>query len=297
MASAKPLYHDAMRATLVGLFVNLILGVVKLLAGLIGGSFALISDSVNSLGDTLSSVVTLAALWYAQMPADEEHPYGHTRVEAVAGAYVAVLIVITAIYVGGEAIMRFGNEILAPPVWTLWIAGANVLIKESLYWYNRAIGLRTGSIAIAASAWDHRSDALCSLAVLIGLALVRWAGPSFAWADSAAAMIVVAAILWSGSRLLIQSTGELLDPQADATLVEQIRTVAESVDGVRAVETLWARKTGIEYFVDIHIQVDSQMSVEAGHRIGHEVKHQLVSRFDRVKDVLVHLEPYYPTAE
>ncbi|HBJ37444.1 MAG TPA: cation transporter [Planctomycetaceae bacterium] len=283
-----------MRATLVGLCVNLVLGVVKLVAGLIGGSFALISDAVNSLGDTLSSIVTLAALWYAQLPADEEHPYGHTRVEAVAGAYVAVLIVITGIYVGGEAIVRFGSEILVPPTWTLWIAGANVLIKETLYWYNRAIGLRTGSIAIAASAWDHRSDALCSLAVLVGLSLVRWAGPSFAWADSAAALLVVIAILWSGGRLLVQSTGELLDPQADATFVEQIRSIAESVAGVRAVETLWVRKTGIEYFVDIHIQVDAQMSVEAGHRIGHQVKHELVSTFDRVKDVLVHLEPYYP---
>lgn len=294
MASAKPLYYEAMRATLVGLCVNLVLGVVKLVAGLIGGSFALISDAVNSLGDTLSSIVTLAALWYAQLPADEEHPYGHTRVEAVAGAYVAVLIVITGIYVGGEAIVRFGSEILVPPTWTLWIAGANVLIKETLYWYNRAIGLRTGSIAIAASAWDHRSDALCSLAVLVGLSLVRWAGPSFAWADSAAALLVVIAILWSGGRLLVQSTGELLDPQADATFVEQIRSIAESVAGVRAVETLWVRKTGIEYFVDIHIQVDAQMSVEAGHRIGHQVKHELVSTFDRVKDVLVHLEPYYP---
>jgi len=294
MSSAKPLYHEAMKATLVGLVVNLILGIVKLVAGLLGGSFALISDAVNSLGDTLSSIVTLAALWYAQLPADEEHPYGHTRVEAVAGAYVAVLIVITALYIGGEAIARIGNEILVPPVWTLWIAGANILIKESLYWYNRAIGFRTGSIAIAASAWDHRSDALCSLAVLVGLGLVRWAGPAFSWADSAAALVVVGAILWSGGRLLFQSTGELLDPQADASFVDQIRRVAASVSGVRAVETLWVRKTGIEYLVDIHIQVDASMTVEAGHRIGHQVKYDLVNNFDRVKDVLVHLEPYYP---
>lgn len=293
MASAKPLYHEAMKATLVGMGVNLVLGVVKLFAGLMGGSFALISDAVNSLGDTLSSIVTLAALWYAQLPADDEHPYGHTRVEAVAGAYVAVLIVVTALYLGGEAIVRFGGELVVPPQWTLWIAGANVVIKESLYWYNRAIGMRTGSIAIAASAWDHRSDAFCSLAVLVGLGVVRWAGPAFAWADAAAALVVVAAILWSGGRLLVRSTGELLDPQADAVLVEQIREVAKSVPGVRDVETLWVRKTGIEYLVDIHIQVDSRMTVEAGHRIGHQVKNELVGNFDRVKDVLVHLEPYY----
>jgi len=296
-ASAKPLYHEATQATIVGLGVNLSLGLTKLIGGWVAGSFALISDAVNSLGDTLSSIVTLAALWYAQLPADDEHPYGHTRVEAVAGAYVAVLIVISALYIGGEAVMRLGDAIVEPPLWTLWIAGGNVVIKELLYWYNRTIGRRTGSIAIAASAWDHRSDAFCSLAVLVGLSLVRWAGPQYAWADSVAALVVVAAILWSGGRLLIQSTGELLDPQAESSWVEQIRLQAESVAGVRAVEKLWVRKTGIEYLVDIHIQVDPEMTVEEGHRIGHHVKHELVTSFDRVKDVLVHLEPFYLSPE
>jgi len=294
-ASAKPLYNEAIRATAIGLAVNLLLGITKLIGGLVGGSFAMVSDAVNSLGDSLSSVVTLAALHYAQLPADDEHPYGHTRVEAVAGAYVAVLIVISAFYIGGEAILRFGIEMGSPPIWTLWIAAANVVIKEMLYWYNRGVGQRTGSIAIAANAWDHRSDAFCSLAVLAGLTIVRQAGPEYAWADAVAALIVVSAILWSGIRLLIDSTGELLDPQANAAWVDTIRVQAESVNGVLAVEKLWVRKTGIEYLVDIHIQVDPTMTVEAGHRIGHEVKHELVMKFAQVKDVLVHLEPYFQT--
>ncbi len=290
--SARPLYVQAVRATLVGLGVNLSLGIVKLVGGIIGGSYALISDAVNSLGDSLSSLVTLAALWYAQIPADDEHPYGHTRVEAVAGAYVAIIILMSALYLGGEVIGRMGNEPHVPPIWTLWIAGGNAVLKELLYWYTRRVGLRTGSTAIVASAWDHRSDALCSLAVLIGLVVVRWAGPQYYWADAAAALVVVTAIFWSGGLLLAHSTGELLDPQADAKVVAQVRLVAERVAGVQAVEKLWVRKTGIEYLVDIHIQVDPHMTVEEGHRIGHDVKDELILRFARIKDVLVHLEPF-----
>ena len=262
---------------------------------MLGSSFALVSDAVNSLGDSLASVVVLVALWYAQRPADEEHPYGHTRAEAVAASNVAVLIIISALMVGWQAITRVTVHDDIPPSWTLWIAGANVLIKEGLYRYKLRVGKQIGSAAIIANAWDHRSDALCSLAVLIGLAVVRWAGPSYLWADQAAALFVVAAILWAGVKLFRTSTSELLDPQADAQLVHRIRHAASEVPGVQQVEKLWVRKTGLEYLVDIHIQVDAQLSVDEGHRIGHFVKDQLVEKFIGVRDVLVHLEPYPQT--
>ncbi|MEX0867494.1 MAG: cation diffusion facilitator family transporter, partial [Pirellulales bacterium] len=248
--SPKPLYRSAIRAALLGLVVNLLLGVVKLVGGIIGHSFALISDAVNSLGDSLSSVVVLVGLWYAQWPADEEHPYGHTRAEAVAASNVALLIIISALIVGWEAITRYTLQHEIPPVWTLWIAGANVVIKEVLYRYKVAVGKRTGSASIIANAWDHRSDALCSLAVLIGLGIVRWGGRDYIWADEAAAIVVVAAILWSGGKLFRSSTSELLDPQADQELVGRVREAAAATPGVRAVEKLWIRKTGMEYLTD-----------------------------------------------
>lgn len=296
-ASARPLYRSATQAALLGLVVNLTLGVVKLTGGIIGGSFALISDAINSLGDTLTSIVVLVALRYAQRPPDEEHPYGHTRAEAIAASNVALLIMVSAFLVGWEAMTRFIVQHDVPPVWTLWIAGANVFIKEGLYRYKREVGRRIGSASIAANAWDHRSDALCSLAVLIGLGVVRWAGPAYIWADEAAALVVVAAILWSGMRLFRSSASELLDPQADAELVQQIRQLAASVPGVRAVEKLWVRKTGLEYLADIHIQVDANLSVADGHRIGHLVKDRLVRDFTSLRDVLVHLEPFPHHAE
>lgn len=291
-ASAKSLYQSAMHGALVGLVANLLLGAVKLVGGIIGQSFALISDAVNSLGDSLTSIVVLAALWYAQQPADEEHPYGHTRAEAVAASNVALLIILSALFVGWEAIERLGMTHEIPPIWTLWIAGGNALIKEGLYRYKRRIGRRTRSAAIVANAWDHRSDALCSLAVLVGLGVVRWAGPEYIWADEAAALAIVVAILWSGIKLFRSSTSELLDPQADAELVGEMRRVAGEVEGVRAVEKLWVRKTGLEYLADIHIEVDAMLTVEAGHAISHAVKDRLVEEFASLRNVLVHLEPH-----
>ena len=289
---ATSLYREAIRAALLGLVVNLTLGIVKLVGGIAGGSFALISDAVNSLGDSLTSIVVLGALWYAQRPADQEHPYGHTRAEAVAASNVALLILISALFVGWEAISRLNTQHDIPPSWTLWIAGANVIIKEALYRYKRRIGQKTGSAAILANAWDHRSDALCSLAVLIGLSIVLWGGPACIWADEMAALLVVAAIAWSSGLLFRSSVSELLDPQADEKLVAQIRDTALQVPGVRHVETLRVRKTGLEYLADIHIQVDAKLTVDEGHRIGHRAKDRLLHEFASLRDVLVHLEPY-----
>lgn len=272
--------------------MNLLLGAVKLVGGSVSGSFALISDAVNSLGDCLTSGVVLVALYVAQRPADAEHPYGHTRAEAIAASNVALFVILSALVVGWEALQRFNLPHPAPPVWTLWIAGTNIAIKESLYWYKRRIGQRTGSRALIANAWDHRGDAFSSLAVLVGLAAVRWGGPKFIWADEAAALVVVAAIVWSAAHLFRVSASELMDVQANDEFVQEVRQAAESVPGVRAVETLWVRKTGLEFLADIHIEVDASLTVEEGHRISHDVKDRLVEGFPRLRNVLVHLEPF-----
>lgn len=150
--------------------------------------------------------MVLFALRVAQKPPDAEHPYGHTRAEAIAASNVALIVIMSALVVGWQATQRFSHVHGLPPVWTLWIAAFNVGIKEALYRYKAGVGKRTGSQAIIANAWDHRSDALCSLAVLIGLGIVRWGGPGFLWADEAAALVVVAAIVASGITLFRRST-------------------------------------------------------------------------------------------
>jgi cation diffusion facilitator family transporter len=285
------LYREVTSAALLGLVVNLCLGAVKLVGGVVSGSFALISDALNSLGDVVTSLIVVFALRVAQRPPDAEHPYGHTRAEAIAASNVALLIILSALFIGWEAIQRFALAHEIPPTWTLWIAGANILIKESLYRYKIRVARRTSSQAIMANAWDHRSDALCSLAVLVGLAAVRWGGSDFLWADEAAALVVVAAIIWSGIVLFRQSSSELMDVQASDELVKRIRQTASGVPGVAGVETLWVRKSGLEYFADIHIEVDSKLTVAEGHRIGHRVKDRLLEEFPVLRDVLVHLEP------
>jgi cation diffusion facilitator family transporter len=283
-----------MQAAALGLAVNLALGAAKLAGGLIADSFALLSDAVNSLGDSLTSLVVLLALWVAQKPADEEHPYGHTRAEAVAASNVALIVMLSALWVGWQALRHFSAPNDVPPLWTLVLAGGNVVIKEALYRYKVGVGRRTGSSAIIANAWDHRSDAFCSLAVLLGLGAVRVGGPRWIWADDAAALIVVAAIVWSSFGIFRRSASELMDVQADDELVQEIRRAAEEVPGVRAIEKLRVRKSGLEYLADMHIEVDAHTTVEEGHRIGHVVKDRLVSRFARLRDVLVHLEPHRP---
>jgi cation diffusion facilitator family transporter len=288
----RPVYREAMVAAGLGLAINLCLGIVKLVGGLVGQSFALISDAVNSLGDVVTSLAVLFALRVAQRPPDDEHPYGHTRAEAIAGSNLALLVIVSALLVGWEAVQRIAVPHGLPPVWTLWIAAANVFIKEWLYRYKREVGRRTGSSALMANAWDHRSDAFCSLAVLIGLGIVRWGGPAWIGADEGSALVVVVAIVWSGIKLFRSSSSELMDSQADMQLVREIRQAAAAVPQVCAVEKLWVRKSGLEYFADIHIEVDAQLTVAEGHRIGHAVKDRLVTQFASLRDVLVHLEPY-----
>ncbi len=290
-AARHALYADAIRAASVGLAINLLLGIAKLTGGLVGDSFALLSDAVNSLGDVFTSLVIVVALYFAQRPEDEDHPYGHTRAEGIAATQVALLVFLSALGIGWEALHRIGEQHGSPPAWTLALAAANVAIKESLYHYKVRVSRRTGSSAILANAWDHRSDALCSLAVLIGLALVRWGGPAWVGADEVAALVVVLAILWSAGTLFIKGVRELMDLQADDDMVAAVRAKTLAVPDVRGVEKLRVRKSGLEYFADIHLEVDPQISVEAGHRIGHRVKDQLLADFPLLRDVLIHLEP------
>lgn len=280
-----------MAAAAVGVAVNLALGGAKLAGGLAGDSFALIADAVNSFGDVVTSAVVLFALAYAQRPADAQHPYGHTRAEAVAGASVAVMVVVSACWIAWEAVRRLPDVHGAPATWTLWLAGANVAVKEALFRYKRAVGRRSGSQALIANAWDHRSDALASAAVFAGLVAVTVGGDPWRWADEAAALLVSAAIAWAGVALYRTSASDLLDRQAEPELVRAVAGEAQAVEGVTAVESLRLRKSGLEYFADLHLEVDPDLTVRRGHEIGHRAKDRLLARFDRLRDVLVHVEP------
>ena len=285
------LYTLSRRAVLGGFLITLTLGLAKLAGGWWGHSVALISDGVHSLGDALAAAAVLGALHWAQQPADREHPYGHTRAEAVAGSNVAVLMILSGLWVGWEAITTM-NEPSPPPTWyTVAIAAASIVLNEGLYRYSSWVARRSGSRAVLAASWDQRLDALGSLAVFAGLGLVRWGGPAWHVADHVAAVFVALVILWAGGHLFWGSLQELMDRQAEPEVLTEVRREAAAVPGVRGVEKLLVRKTGIEYLVDIHVEVDPAISVVEGHTIAHAVKDRLQQRLVAIKNVLVHIEP------
>jgi cation diffusion facilitator family transporter len=286
------LYREATRAAELGLVVNGALGIAKLVGGIVAHSYALISDAVHSLTDLLMSVGVLSALWFAQRPPDKEHPYGHTRAEAIAGSNLALLILVSAAVLAWQVFGGLSEPRIVPPAWTLLIAAANVLVKEGLYRYKIRVGRRLNSALLIANAWDHRGDALSSLAVLIGLSIVRLGGPGWGLADPLAALVVILIITASGAHLFRDSISELMDRQAGEDLVASVREAARAVPGVEDIETLWVRKSGLEYLVDIHVEIDGRLPIAEGHRIGHLVEDGILKQFPAVRDVLVHIEPF-----
>jgi cation diffusion facilitator family transporter len=289
--SIRELYRESRRAALAGLIVTLSLAVAKLVGGWAGHSLALLSDSVHSFGDALASAGIWGALAWAEQPPDREHPYGHMRIEGIAALTVAVLLIVSGVGVAYEAIASW-HEPLPPPQWyTLPIALAGVLANEAIYRYSIAVARRTGSKAVETSAWDQRLDVVGSMVVLVGLAVATWAGPDWYIVDKISALAVALIICCAGGTLFWGSLQELMDRQADAPLLAAIRQLALAVPGVHGVEKLLARKTGLEYLVDIHVEVDPAITVHEGHAIGHSVKSRIVDSLVPVKDVLVHIEP------
>lgn len=288
------LYRQGLRAAAWGIALSLGLGIAKLLGGVFGNSVALVSDAIHSLGDAVLFTVVLGALLWSQQPPDREHPYGHTRVEAAAGLSVALLLVLSALGIIWEAIRRFNEGPAEVAGYTLWIAGASGILKEALYHYSIRVAHQTRSSVVLATAWDHRLDAFTSLAVLGALALVKWAGPQWHAADHVAALGVALVILMGGTRLFWNNLQELMDRQAEPEMLDAVRREALAVPGVVGVEKLLVRKTGLEYLVDIHVEVNPEMTVREGHAIAHAVKDRVVGQIIPVKDVLVHIEPAPP---
>jgi cation diffusion facilitator family transporter len=289
------LYRESRRATCWGIGVNLVLGGIKLLGGLLGHSLALVADAVHSLVDAAISAALLLALVVAQRPADREHPYGHGRFEAVAGAGVALILIGLAAAIAYESLSTIGVRSARPAGFALVIAGGGALFQELLYRYVSRVARRVGSTALLATAWDYRLDALGGIGVLIGLVMARWVG--WHWADRVAATLIAATVLWIGGGLLWENVQSLIDRQADPEILQQVRGTAQAVPGVLAVEKLRVRRMGIEYIAEIHIQINGNSTVRCGHDLAHAVKDRIMRGIPSVSDVVVHVEPFGgPTA-
>jgi cation diffusion facilitator family transporter len=295
MNSTAKLYRDSRRAAAWGTALSLGLGLAKFVGGFFGHSLALVSDAVHSLVDAAISGALMGALFVAERPADAEHPYGHGRLEAVAGTGLALVLLLLAAGIAWEAIATLTEQHPPPETYTLVIAVCGALLHEVLYRHASRVARQAGSGALMATAWDYRLDALGALAVVVGVSLSKWGGPSWQWADRVAALAIAATVLFIGGRLLRDNINDLMDRQAPPEILAKVRSAASSVPGVLGVEKLRVRKAGLEYLVDIHIEVAPDLTVEVGHGIAHAVKDRIRDHVAAVRDVLVHVEPHTRT--
>jgi cation diffusion facilitator family transporter len=297
---AKDRLQRGLRATFLGIAVNVILGAAKFLAGIFGHSHALIADATESFADIFNSLVVWRGIVVAAAPPDDEHPYGHSKAEPLAAAFGAVMLAAAAIWIAGKGILdiyeSFHPETFhyhhEPLRWfTLVILVVVIVVKEGLFRFVIGEGEATDNSAVKTDAWHHRSDAITSAGAFIGIGIALVGGEKFSWADDAAAIFCAAIIGVNGWILLRPALSELMDKSADGETIEKIRRVAAGTPGVERVEKCFARKAGHLYFVEMHIEVDPQMTVLRSHEIAHAVKDKIRETMPEVSDVLVHIEP------
>lgn len=283
-------YREIRWVTLVGSALDLSLGILKIVFGLIANSQALIADGVHSLSDLATDFMVLFAAKHGSKDADEAHPYGHGRFETLATVALGIALVVVAMGIAWDAIDRLFNpvELLHPGVWALVIAALSVVSKEWIFHYTMRLARKLNSNMLKANAWHSRSDAISSVVVVIGVAGTM-AGLNYL--DAVAAVIVGAMVGKIGWDLAWQSVHELVDTGLDPERVEVIRQEVLSVGGVRELHMLRTRMMGGEALVDVHVLVDPRLSVSEGHYIGEKVRRRLIEDVEEVADVMVHIDP------
>ncbi|MBK9128499.1 MAG: cation transporter [Phycisphaerales bacterium] len=278
------------RLSLLGLLTNSVLVGVKLAAGVLGNSYALIADAVESSLDILGSFVVWRGLRVAAKPADHDHPYGHGRAEQIAGIIVALMLASAAILIALGALREMASP-HPPPAWyTLPVLLGVIAVKEMLARVVGQASRRMNSAALASDSWHHRSDAITSAAAAIGITVALVGGEPYSVADEAAALFASVIILINAWRLAQQPIAELMDVHPPH-IAEQARAVAGTVRDVGTVEKVLGRKIGLRYVLDMHVEVDPDMTVRDSHRVAHEVKDAILAAMPSVQDVLVHIEP------
>ncbi len=291
----KQKYARAKKATLLGIAIDGLLVLLKMAAGVIGRSTVLIADAVHSFSDMFSSLMIYLGLRIAAKEADKEHPYGHGKAEVIAGNIVSFFLLCMAAGIGYAAVKRIRSPSqTGPGPIALVAAFVGMVVKEFFYRYKKSVGEKVGSVALMADAWHHRSDAFSSACALIGVGGAYFLGSRFNVLDPIAAAVVTLIVVGAGVRLLIESAQKLMDVQAPEQLPGRIRETVLSVRDVLGVEKLRVRKSGLEYLVDIHVEVDKNMSVKKSHEVGQQVRQAVLTDLKEIRDLLVHIEPYFP---
>jgi cation diffusion facilitator family transporter len=279
------------RASLVSVVVNPLLALGKIVAGVLGNSYALVADGIESCADVFSSLIVWKALRVAARPADADHPYGHGKAESLAGVVAAGGLLAAALLIAGQSVREIITPHHAPAPFTLIVLVAVVATKELLFRYVRRAGDTLDSTALRGDAWHHRSDAFTSAAAFVGIVIALIGGPGYESADDWAALAACGFIGYNGVRLLQPALNEVMDASVPRDVEERVRAIAAAVPGVHAIEKCRVRKSGVRLLMDIHVIVDGDLPVRDGHTIAHRVKDALVTGELPVLDVVVHIEP------
>lgn len=288
--------HDfkktAMRVSLISLIENIVLAIVKLLAGIIAHSGAMVSDAVHSASDVFSTIIVMIGIRMASKEADEDHPYGHERMECVAAIVLATILAVIGLGIGRSAVITIFTggyrHIAVPGVWALVAAVVSIAVKESMFWYTRHYAKVIESGALMADAWHHRSDALSSVGAFVGILFARVGYPVM---DSIASLIICVFIIKAVYNIFKDAVDKMVDKSCDSQTEEAIREVVLAQDGVEGIDKLRTRLFGNKMYVDLEICADGNRPLRETHAIAENVHDKIEETFPRVKHIMVHVNP------
>ncbi len=277
--------------TLIGLVANILLSVTKFFIGFLGNSQAVVADALHSLSDTSSDLVILFGVKYWTAPPDDSHPYGHQKIESFIAIIISFILLFVAGAIGYNSLISL-QEKVQPELNPIVIIGPliSIIIKEILFKITVKVGIQTNSSSLKANAWHHRSDALSSIPVLIAV-VASLIDPRLRFLDQIGAVIVSAFIIKVGLKILFTNINDLLDTGLSMEKINNIKKIITNIRNVRGVHRLRTRKLANYIYLDLHLEVDGQLSVIQGHDISEKVKHTLIQNNPKIIDVMVHLEP------
>lgn len=283
--------QTAIRITYFSIVGNASLAIIKGFAGFFGNSYALIADAIESTADIFSSFLVLFGLKYASRPADKNHPYGHGRAEPLITFLVVGFLITSATIIAYESIKNIGTPHELPKIWTLFVLIPLIIWKEISFQLVIQKAKETNSSSLKADAWHHRSDAITSIAALIGISIALYFGNGYETADDWAALFASGFILYNSYKIFRPALGEIMDEHLYDDLVADIRKVSLSCAGVVATEKCFVRKAGMKYHVELHAIVQADITVKFGHEIAHNLKDTLLNEIPQLGHVLIHIEP------
>ena len=283
--------ETAIRTTYFSIIGNTVLALIKGLAGFFGNSYALIADAIESTTDIFASFLVLVGFKYAKRPADENHPYGHGKIEPLITFGVVAFLVVSATIIAITSIQNIQTPHETPQSWTLIVLGLIIFWKEISYQIVIKKSKQTHSSSLKADAWHHRSDAITSVMAFIGISIAVIFGKGYESADDWAALFASAFILYNSYLILRPALGEVMDEQLYDDLIIEIREKSKEVQGVLGTEKCFIRKSGMKFHVDLHVIVNSEISVKVGHEIAHRLKDYLRNEIPNLGHVLIHIEP------